>query len=64
MTEIPPIAFRKLFHWVATFRCDQEEYFCTDEIDYYLSTSVLSEAAALVERDCRNNTLIELKRIV
>ncbi len=54
-----------MHHWTATYRLDQEEEFCTDEQDFELNTTVLSEAAAVVERKLGPNvTLIGLRRIV
>lgn len=50
--------------WEATYRLDQEEYFCTDTQTFDLDTTTLSEAAVIIEKDIGPNvTLIELKRI-
>lgn len=51
-----------IHQWTATYRCDNEEVFTTDTFVYHLPTTVLSEAARLIEREIGNNTLIRLER--
>lgn len=48
--------------WTATYRCDQEEVFTTETFVYYLPTTVLSEAAKMIEADIGDNMLIRLER--
>lgn len=51
--------------WEAVYRLDHEKVFTTDTQEFALDTTVLSEAAAVVEHRLGPNvTLIELKRIV
>lgn len=54
-----------LYDWFAIWRCDQEEHFCTESHMYYLPTTVLSEAAKIIEDDIGSRgTLMHLGRKV
>lgn len=51
--------------WIATFRCDQEEYFCTETETFELDTTSLSDAAFTIElKKGGYYTLIRLERDV
>lgn len=50
------------YEWVATYCCDQDEIYTTETFVYYLPTMVLSEAAALIEKEIGDNTLFRLER--
>lgn len=54
----------QLTEWVAVWRCDMEEYFCTETHVHKLPTQSLVEAAKIIEKDCTFNTLIELRRVM
>lgn len=52
-----------LHEWTATWRLDMEDLFATDSIAYRLPTCVLSEAAALIEKELGGSvTLFSLVR--
>ena len=54
-----------MIEWRATYRCDEEEYFCTETHVYHLETTDMAEAARLIGIELGGHaTLIVLERIL
>lgn len=48
--------------YIAYCRCDWEEYFCTEELEFTIDTNSLAEAALFAEKHFSHYTLLEIKK--
>jgi hypothetical protein len=54
-----------MHEWIATCRCDWEEYYCTETFTYKLDTYNLDDAADYIINIIGSSyTLIKLERII